>query len=712
MREKPEEFSAPVDEASARVLILVRPRLLLFSAPFVSVLAMKEEEIALVENTRIHSNLAKQVKVMGKKFVAQSLVSSPSVEFVNFLESLHRKEVEEPSRKRHRTSLEIFPEKVDHSVLVLVEEKVVQSTFATILVDRLSERFPCLAISLVAPGSRRRKACVLGAEHQQKLTQAKLILAEDQVLAALRAEQKLQTGSNIFGVPCLNQWRNKLSLRLPMLPHRDLLKTAYDEAVQMIWKEKFMVLVPVKSLYLERHGVSQMVISTEEDVDLILNQPTMSSVRVRAWGFGPSQGLELWKKVKRFDPVDNTVEEMPESLRTLGKVPTLTKAPTTEEADFYDGLILLHDADAGVLAREKAELGAEAVGIHGDLSSLEKLRKTAALARKITSKASGVILKDAFCEKYGSLLVAEGTPVLNWSSGHETRFGFAREHQARSGVYLHPTDSGEDEKDQDETSDEDQIPEDIDDSCLPELVKSRLESKKQSKKVLDAVEITKARCNNLHLDPANLQTFLEAAHFKAVVGRVTDTYLSSFLFYLEEIPLTYARFEARRISHERGSAFAQQTLMVKVGPSLHDIHNFVNDLLERTGKVPGPKEALLSREKALAFYGAWTWSPPGYDGTLTQKAVLDPKTFLEEAEHRSRHSLNLANALKDMTWCKYAPLVVEKLLERGHGRRSDHNLRWISKLKGLVTASSTTTLVSWATSNGTVSGLLKELESL
>jgi hypothetical protein len=338
-------------------------------------------------------------------------------------------------------------------------------------------------------------------------------------------------------------------------------------------------------------------------------------------------------------------------------------------------------------------------------TTLEGLRSAAKKGLWATSRAAAVVLCGNMVERFGELLVAPCVPTVRWSEGIDMRSAFVRRHAPGEGLEVPAEVPAEVPNGPLELEDElEDIPEDVWHHFGPSgLVAARLEDADTSV-VRRALASARDECAALELGEGALDVLVRGAHHKTVVGRAKCTYVEAFIGHLSESTGFCARCELRRLAHEADIAFAQQVLCVRVRRSRAGIAAFLTQLAEATGDVPGPEASKSNKRQALEFYGAWTWEPKQFTGTLTQPATMDAEEFLEQATRRAMDAKTLADCLEGrLRWSKEVPLVVSELLRCGYTRRAGAELAWIEDLRSCLTEEKTDVLVSWARSTGSKS---------
>ena len=590
---------------------------------------------------------------------------------------------------------------------LLVAETRAPSSFAVLLTNCLEKSgVQCTSVPLEGT-AQRRKRCKLPAATVRRVWRADLVLVEDLVYHALEGTEE-RARANLVAVPALDRWHEDVDQVIHRLRNAEpelvsLLRRETESAAAGMWGA-LVVLVPVRSQLLDDAGVQQVVVSTSQQAEARLSPPRALCCRqVRSWGFCREQGAVLWQLLQRFDQLS---DEVPEEVRFLGSRPGEEFESSESQPN---GVVFLHDASGARGAEASAkELGATAA-LMGGSATLEQLRVTAAAATLRTSRAAGVVLCGPDAERHGSLVVAPGVPIAKWSDGLDLRNAFARHHALDEGVKPASTLEllG--------------LVEDLDPEFPAEvahhfaeggLVGSRLDIGRDSEAVIQRLAIVRDQCAALQLPVGALDLMVRSAHHKTVVGRApSSSYLAAFLDHLTDSPRACARWELRRLAHEADSAFAQQVQCVRIEPSMEAIKTFLEKLREATGDAPGLGESRRSTVQALRFYGAWTWEPNGFTGTLTQPATLEPEEFLVQAARRASDSTAVAQSLSGMAWSTEAPVVMRELLRRGHVRRTDSRMAWTDRLYELLTEENTPQLEHWARSDKVaLATLLEKLE--
>jgi hypothetical protein len=595
------------------------------------------------------------------------------------------------------------PEKPSEGCL-LVAETWHPSSFVSLLCAHLSAAgLGCLFVPLEETAARRKR-CKLTASTEESLSGSKRVLVEDGVFQALLGHTCFNNDMAVTPVPPLERWQDSRGAealrRIDDAELRKVLGSAVDAAVQGMWGGT-VVLVPLRSSTLEEAGVQQIAVATPEQARSRLRAPpgARQSRQLRVWGFCRNQGWELWQLVQRFDRLGDT-PELPEEVRFLGKAPE--EGPPDEETNVPPlGVVFLHDKGAEkTAAAAAARSGAHAVKAE-PFTTLEELRSAAEKGLWATSMATAVVLCGDAVERYGELLVAPRVPTVRWSEGIDMRSAFVRRHAPDEGVEA-PVEAPDGPLELEDKLED--IPEDVRHHFGPsELVAGRLQDADTSA-VRRALASARDECAALELGEGALDVLVSGAHHKTVVGRAQCTYVEAFVEHLSESTGFCARWELRKLAHEADSAFAQQVLCVRVRRSRAGIAAFLAQLAEATGDVPGPEASKSNKRQALEFYGAWTWEPKQFTGTLTQPATMEAEEFLEQATRRAVDAKTLADCLEGrLRWSKEVPLVVSELLRRGYTRRAGANLAWIGDLRSRLTEEKTDVLVSWARSTGSKS---------
>lgn len=558
----------------------------------------------------------------------------------------------------------------------------------------------------------------------QTFSNVECLLVEDSLMPTLQKQTDTSLPSLVIPVPALERWQPDSTTVIARLgPGNEMLRSVLVESVasaqRALWPE-LAVLVPLRSSVLECAGVAQVAVSSLEQATARIRPPPGIRCRqLRVWGFCRGQGAQIWQLMQRFDRVSDSAD-LPEEVRYLGEVPDDEDMMVGSDEP-SPGVIFLHDAAMAKCAKALAtQLGAGVLQLE-EWTTLEELREMANLSTRSTSRASGVVLCGKEVERQGELLVAPCVPIVRWSDGADLRCAFAREYalveeEGAPGTGADDTNKEEEEEDQagipEEEEDQAAIPEEVAPLFGQEGTIGRRLEDRVTATVTSAIIIARDECLALELGDGALDIMVRAAHYKAVVGRaVTMPYVTAFLGHLSDGPRVCARWKLRTMAHEAGSAFAQQLLCVRVEPSMHAVRKFLADVLAATGDVPGPEASKSSRGSALIFYGAWTWEPKKFTGTLCQKATLDPEEFMEQAKRRAQDAKTIAGYLSNMKWTVEAPVVMAELLSRGHRRRTDYQLAWCVKLGEVLTEDNTDHLVTWAMTKGkSVTALLEGLK--